>query len=373
MSPAEPSLGSELAQALTEEGVGWRSPRPLLAGLALFGLTAPWLHIHPAWALSAGLWLGHAATDGLCGPLGRRTRPQDHALLPVVLCMALLLGAALGWGVEQALTPDPLTGADRLTRFWLHLSFGAALLGLPLTQGLRRLRALRRVEQERARLRAELQMLQAQIEPHFLFNTLATLRSFVRQGSARALPLLDAVSGLLETTLERVRQDEASTLGQECQVVEHYLAIMALRLGDRLRYRLDVDAALHTLSLPPLMLQPLVENAIQHGIEPSEDGGHVLLQAERADGRLRLRVINSGRPLAGADGPPSGHGLALANLRQRLQTLHGDRAGLRLVTNAEGLTEATLTMPLPDSAPTFASLTPRESATVPLGEHAPRP
>ncbi|MFT7776267.1 sensor histidine kinase [Roseateles sp.] len=345
MSTTTPSPGSDLAQALREEGLGWQRATPLLAGLALFGLTAPWLRGQPAWALSLGLWLGHAATDGLAGLLGRRLRPEHRVALPSLLFLALLLGAMLGWSVEQGLTTAPLSGNDRVTRAWLHFGFGALLLGLPLLQGLRRLRAVRRVEQERARLRAELQMLQAQIEPHFLFNTLATLRSFVRQGSDRALPLLDAVSGLLETTLERVRQAEDSTLGQECQVVEHYLSIMALRLGGRLSYRLDVDAALLDLPLPPLMLQPLVENAIQHGIEPSEGGGEVLLQAERAAGQLRLKVVNSGRGLS--DARPAGHGLALANLRQRLLALHGDQGRLQLATNAQGLTEATLMLPLP--------------------------
>ncbi|KQY85841.1 MULTISPECIES: sensor histidine kinase [Roseateles] len=339
MSHAAPTLASDLAQALGEEGVGWQRPTPLLAGALLFGLAAVWLRAHPAWALSLGLWLGHAASDGVCGLFARR-----RATL-LVLPLALLLGAALGWVVEQALVLDAMTAAERLTRVWLHLGFGAAMLGLPLLQGLRRLRAVRRVEQERARLRAELQMLQAQIEPHFLFNTLATLRSFVRQGSARALPLLDAVSGLLETTLDRVRQAEDSTLGQECQVVEHYLAIMALRLGERLSYRVDVDAELHDLPLPPLMLQPLVENAIQHGIEPSESGGQVLVQAERGGDRLRLKVVNSGCALT--TDTPTGHGLALVNLRQRLHALHGDHAGLSLATNAAGQTEATLTLPMP--------------------------
>lgn len=339
MSPAAPTLSSDLAQALKEEGVGWQRPTPLLLGTALFAVAAIFLREQAAWALSLGLWLGHAVTDGLGGLLARNRR----AALPG-LPLALLLGAALGWAVEQALVLDAMTAAERLTRVWLHLGFGAALLGLPLLQGLRRLRAVRRVEQERARLRAELQMLQAQIEPHFLFNTLATLRSFVRQGSERALPLLDAVSGLLEASLERVRQAEESTLGQECQIVEHYLAIMALRLGERLNYRLDVDAALLHLPLPPLMLQPLVENAIQHGIEPSESGGHVLVQAERADGRLQLRVINSGRALTGET--PAGHGLALTNLRQRLQALHGELATLSLTTNAHGQTEAALLLPL---------------------------
>ncbi|WP_422010791.1 sensor histidine kinase [Roseateles sp.] len=344
MRYADRPLGNELALALAEEALGWHSARPLLAGVALFALSAIWLRGHAAWALSLGLWLGHAATDGLCGLLGRRLNADQQPALPGLLLLALLLGALLGWATEQALAQEPRSGDDRVTRAWLHFSFCALLLGLPLLQGLRRLRAVRRVEQERARLRAELQMLQAQIEPHFLFNTLATLRSFVRQGSDRALPLLDAVSGFLDTVLARIRQTE-STLGEECQLVEHYLTIMRLRLGERLSWRIDVDDALRQLPLPPLMLQPLVENAIQHGIEPSESGGHVRLQATRLGGRLQLRVSNSGKALA--DTAPTGHGLALANLRQRLLALHGGHAELQLTTTADGLTEATLSLPLP--------------------------
>lgn len=120
---------------------------------------------------------------------------------------------------------------------------------------------------------------------------------------------------------------------------------MALRLGSRLAWRIDVDASLLDLPLPPLMLQPMVENAIQHGIEPSEAGGEVRLQASREGDRLRLSVINGGCPLApGAE--PAGHGLALANLRQRLQALYGDAGRLSLATHATGLTDATLTLPL---------------------------
>jgi len=331
-------LGSELAQALREEGMGWQRPGPLLAGLLLFALTAVWWRGHPAWALSLGLWAGHALTDGLCGLLAGRRRFTLLLLPP-----AWLTGSLLGWALEQALTAETMDPAQRLTRLWLHLGFGAVLLALPLLQGLRRVRAVRRVEQERARLRAELQRLQAQIEPHFLFNTLATLRSFVRQGSAQALPLLDALSAMLETTLERVRQTDNSTLGQECEVVSHYLSIMALRLGPRLRYRLDVDEALRDLPLPPLMLQPLVENAIKHGIEPCEAGGELLLQARHEKGLLRLSITNSGQPLEAAG--TTGHGLALVNLRQRLQALHGDLAGLQLTRTAQGLTEAVLILP----------------------------
>jgi hypothetical protein len=335
--------GADLAQVLNEDGLGWRRAFPLLAGVGAFLVTAPWLREHPAWALSLGLWLGHAVTDGLSGWLGRRLTGGRELGLPLLLFLGLLLGATLGWATEMALTTAVLKAGDRLTRLWLHVGFGAALIGVPLLQGLRRVRALRRVEQERALLRAELMLLQAQIEPHFLFNTLATLRSFVRQGSERALPLLDAITGLLESTLERLRQHEHSTLGEECQMVQHYLAIMALRLGDRLAYRLDVDATLHGVRLPPLMLQPLVENAIRHGIECSEAGGTVHLDATVSEGRVRLSVTNSGGPLAATSA--SGHGMAVMNLRQRLEALYGGRASLTLATNAAGLTEATLLLP----------------------------
>ncbi len=349
MNPRDGRWGHDLAQVLNEDGVGWRRVFPLLAGPGLFLVTAPWLREHPAWALSVGLWSGHAVTDGLTGWLGRRVsegplrRLSLSLVLVLVLVLALLAGAMLGWACELALTTALLDLDGRITRFWLHLSFGAALIGLPLLQGLRRVRALRRVEQERALLRAELMLLQAQIEPHFLFNTLATLRSFVRQGSERALPLLDAITGLLEGTLERLRQHEHSTLGEEVEMVRHYLAIMSLRLGERLVHRVEVDAALYGFRLPPLMLQPLVENAIRHGIECSEDGGTIQLMAQVSGTQLRLQITNSGGPLNTASS--AGHGMAIANLRQRLQALYGDRASLTLATNRAGLTEATLLLP----------------------------
>ncbi len=349
MSRQHGSWSHDLVQVLSEEGVGWYRVLPLLAGASLFMMTAPWCRDHPAWALSLGLWVGHGITDGLSGWMGRRRPRGLHRRLPLLLVLALIVGASLGWTLELAMTTAVLDGSDRTTRFWLHLGFGAALIGLPLLQGLRRVRALRRVEQERALLRAELMLLQAQIEPHFLFNTLATLRSFVRQKSALALPLLDAITGLLEGTLERLRHHEHSTLGEELEMVRHYLAIMAMRLGDRLVHRIAVDHALHGFRLPPLMLQPLVENAIRHGIECSEAGGRVDVEAHVVEDQLRLHVTNSGSPLNATSSASvnTGHGMALPNLRQRLQALYGDRASLILATHPDGRTEATLLLPHP--------------------------
>ena len=204
---------------------------------------------------------------------------------------------------------------------------------------------------EMLRVRAELQLLQAQIEPHFLFNTLATLRGLVRQQSSLALPLLDRTTAFLEAVLPEVRTAD-STLGRELHIVEQYLAIMALRLGPRLRYRIEVDPVLHALTLPPLLLQPLVENAIVHGIEPCESGGELLLQAIRSTQGLQLCVRNSGQPLR-LRSPQAGQGLALANLRQRLQALYGHTAEFHLRALSEG-TEASLSLPLSPKAQTVS-------------------
>jgi len=219
------------------------------------------------------------------------------------------------------------------------------MLGVPLVQTWRRRQALHRVVEERARLLAQLQALQAQIEPHFLFNTLAVLRSLVRTGSGQALPLLDGLTGFLEAVLPDVRTLE-STLGREVRIVEQYLAIMALRLGTRLRYRLDVPTALAGKAMPPLLLQPLVENALRHGIEPAEAGGEVVVEASAQAGRLVVTVRNTGAMPGAAPAAPAtaGHGLALDNLRQRLDTMFGTAATFELIIGPHH-TQARLLLP----------------------------
>ncbi len=339
MSAAQ--AADELGLVLREECGGPFKPGLLLIGAAGFALTAlPW-RMHPAWALALGLWLGVSLADALAG-WGARHLAQRWSLI-AWLALSLYLGAAVGFGIEQAFTPQHMDARAQFARAVLHLGFCGLLVGVPIVQGLRRLHALRRLEGERARLTAELQMLQAQIEPHFLFNTLATLRSLVRQGSDQALPLLDGMTGFLEAVLPRVREPH-STLGRELTIVEQYLAIMALRLGPRLAWRIEVPAALHEQPLTPLLLQPLVENAIRHGIEPSEAGGEILLTAHLDGTQLRLCVRNSGAALYLPAAAP-GHGLALENLRQRLHALHGMQARFELCAVGDNATEARVTLP----------------------------
>lgn len=361
---AAPSQGPAAlaARALREEFA--QPPIGPQLGLALlgFGLSAPFWAGQAAWCLALSLWLGCALSQGLLKALSLLAADhlsrQAWSLTGLLCSLALLTGAAAGWQLDLQLHRHwldlPAWGqGEPLARAALHLAFVGLLLGLPLWQRTRRLAGELRLEQERDRVRAELQLLQAQIEPHFLFNTLATLRGLVRQQSSLALPLLDRTSAFLEAVLPRLRTAH-STLGRELHIVEQYLAIMALRLGPRLRYRIEVEPALHALALPPLLLQPLVENALVHGIEPSESGGELHLHARCGEGQLQLRVFNSGQPLQARKVPSAraGHGLALANLRQRLHALYGPAAAFSLGTTADG-TEAMLRLPL-SSQPVFS-------------------
>lgn len=344
-----PHLHGDAADALRDEFL-WRGRWPvMLAGALAFAATYPLFHTRPAWSLALSLWLGYCLAYALTTGCTQLLRPRHWLIALSLLTLCVVLGAAAGWKLEMGLRPDAVAASAQPARMGLHLAFCALLLFTPVAQAAMRQRALQKLEAERARVQAELQMLQAQIEPHFLFNTLATLRSLVRQRSDDALPLLDRISGFLEAVLPQVRQTQ-STLGRELHIVDQYLGILAMRLGSRLSYRIEVDETLHSLPLPPLLLQPLVENAIVHGIEPCETGGSIALQARRQGTQLCLTVCNTGAPLQSAPSE-TGHGVALRNLRDRLRALHGDQAGFSLETTAHG-TQAMLCLPLPMERPT---------------------
>jgi signal transduction histidine kinase len=187
---------------------------------------------------------------------------------------------------------------------------------------------------------AQLALLQAQIEPHFLFNTLANVSSVVESDPKTAKTILEHLNHYLRVSLGRTRRASA-TLADEIDLVHALLAIAALRLGDRLRYSISVPEALATVALPPLLLQPLVENALEHGIEPALKGGEIHIVAERHHGALVLSVRDTG---VGLDAS-SPEGVGLANVRARLASLYGARGRLALYRNAPQGVVAELTMP----------------------------
>jgi hypothetical protein len=196
---------------------------------------------------------------------------------------------------------------------------------------------------EKQALQAQLQMLQAQIEPHMLFNTLANLQALIAVDAIRAQHMLDQLIQYLRATLSASRA-ESTTLGQEFSLLEAYLGLMAVRMGARLSYALHLPDELRALPVPPMLLQPLVENAIRHGLEPKIDGGHVDVRAARAGAQLVLTVIDNGLGLNAAGS--AGTQVGVANIRERLQPLYRDRAAFALNPNTPHGVTAHLTIPL---------------------------
>ena len=179
---------------------------------------------------------------------------------------------------------------------------------------------------------ARLSLLQAQIQPHFLFNTLAALQHWVDVGDARAAPLLRDLTKFLRASTEAMLRPEV-TLAEECAMVERYLSIMQARLGERLCWAIDVAPDCAAQMLPPGLVITLVENAVGHGIEPQLRGGEVRVIARRAeDGSLDLQVLDDG---AGLPAGGASDGVGLANCRERLRHRFGDHAELTLHPRAD--------------------------------------
>jgi sensor histidine kinase YesM len=198
---------------------------------------------------------------------------------------------------------------------------------------------------EKQALQAQLRLLQAQIEPHMLFNTLANLKGLIAIDAPRAQHMLDQLIQYMRVTLLSSRAEQ-TTLGDEFALMDAYLGLMSVRMGARLSYALQLPDDLRTVELPPMLLQPLVENAIKHGLEPKIDGGRVEVRARREGDLLVLTVSDTGLGLDCDPADPNGTHVGLANICERLRALYGERAGCVLTPNAPDGAIATLTIPL---------------------------
>ena len=203
---------------------------------------------------------------------------------------------------------------------------------------------LREEEIERLAAEAELRALRAQINPHFLFNALTTIGYLIESAPPRALKTLMRLTSLLRAVLKS--DGEMTTLGREIELVEHYLDIEKARFEERLQTRVEVPAALRTLPVPTLMVQPLVENAVKHGIAPSLRGGEVAVSARLEGGdspQLVVTIRNTGAPLGDAAGPQSTR-VGLHNVERRLAGHYGAAAALTLSASG-GVTTAEVRLP----------------------------
>jgi LytS/YehU family sensor histidine kinase len=183
-------------------------------------------------------------------------------------------------------------------------------------------------------------MLQAQIEPHFLFNTLANVSCLIDSDPQLAKKLLERLNDWLRVALARARSNSAN-LGDELGMLENYLQILKIRFGERLRWHIDVPEDARLTVFPPMLLQPLVENAVRHGIEPKLGGGEIGIRATTDASTLRIEVSDTG---VGLMGDESG-GAGLANVRARLATLFGAKGRLTLENMTGGGVAATLELP----------------------------
>jgi signal transduction histidine kinase len=283
---------------------------------------------------------------------GQDSRTMLAARLLLTACCALL-GLAITDAVLGGRSMfDVLLHTGLLARYLPGAVAIALLMVAVLASGERRvtreIEAARQQEQiaEAARLLAEAQLrtLQAQIEPHFLYNTLANVVSLIGPDPARARHMLERLIDFLRASLSASRAEHA-TLGFEVDLARAYLDLLTVRMGARLRYRFDVDAACRDLVIPPMLIQPLVENAVMHGIEPKVAGGTVVVRARRLDAGLCVEVLDDGAGLVPA-APRPGGGVGLSNLRERLLTLHGNSAQLQLLENQDGGVTSRLILPI---------------------------
>lgn len=258
------------------------------------------------------------------------------ASIAVGMSLAFFLSGVGGWSDPHAWQPMVIGlffgGIGSITYF---LSERIQILDAEVKQ-----RRLNEVEREKREVEAHLRMLQAQIEPHFLFNTLANVSSLIEVDAAQARRLLERLNDWLRVAVARTRSERA-TLGDELVLLENYLQILAMRFGTRLRWRIDATETIRQLPFPPMLLQPLVENVVRHGIEPKLGGGQLDIIVSLGQDVLRVRVEDEGVGFR----ENSRHGAGLENVRARLNALFGAAGRLELQSNAAGGVSAVLELP----------------------------
>ena len=284
-----------------------------------------------------------------------RTYPLHLRRLVGIVPVAVLLGFFFGNFVG-----DLLVGGS-VFQHWadspqkaLGMLFLSLVAGTVLTHEFvsREVLASEREKAEAARRQAseaQLRLLETQLEPHMLFNTLANLRALIGMDPVRAQTMLDHMIAYLRATLSASRatgHDGQHTLADEFARLQDYLELMKIRMGPRLQFTLDLPEALQRQPVPPLLLQPLVENSIQHGLEPKVEGGSIAIRAMQEGGLLCLEVTDTGLGAPEVLQPRPGHGFGLQQVRDRLLTTFDTLGTMELIAVPAGGTRVRITFPL---------------------------
>jgi sensor histidine kinase YesM len=290
--------------------------------------------------------------------------PRPLLRLAVAVAIGATIGAALtilvkGYTLAYVIEKQKIFALNFITGF-----FNGVFVSLFFVLKFRETRAaeaLHKAEAERLLLskhamESELKLMQAQIEPHFLFNTLASVQFLTETDPPQASRLLGHLLSYLRAALPQMRS-ASTTLGQEIEFAEAYLNILRMRMGPRLDFRIDVPEALRTHPFPPVLLISVVENAVTHGLEPMAAGGHITIAARHDGDCLRVTVTDTGSGLSAESRP--GRGVGLTNIRERLAALFGARGRFTLEDAPPRGARATIEVPvgaaLRDEAPLSAT------------------
>lgn len=295
-----------------------------------------------------------------------------------LMMLAVVAGSWLGTIVTSIVKGrNPLAMLEHEGALWgvlitvsLGVGFGGVILLVTMyrEQKARAAMEAHRAEAERQRIEkqmvsAQLSAMQAQVEPHFLFNTLATVQHLVEVDPPRAGQMLGSLIAYLRAALPQMREN-GTTLAREFALARAYLEVMQVRMGPRLAFALDLPPGLADRPLPPMMLISLVENAIKHGLEPVEAGGRIEVRARESGGTLVIEVANDGANLD----PNARGGTGLSNIRERLATLYGDAARLVMEERKpQGVVARIVLPPAAAVVPVAGAGAPAASADMPGG------
>ena len=284
-----------------------------------------------------------------------RLRPAAGWLVAGIV--AIPTGFIVGHQIAFLLLGEPLrmVGVERISLVPVVFTVlvGALWLHAQATREQLAREAAARSEAQRLAMESQLRLLRAQLEPHMLFNTLANVRSLMREDVERAESMIDQLIVYLRSALA-ASQTESVALSREFAQLRAYLDIMSLRMGPRLSYRLELPAALESAPVPPMLLQPLVENAIKHGLEPKVGPGSIEVVAREVDGGIEIRVSDTGlglpaegdEPEAGPSSRPPNASYGLQHVRDRLRALYGPAGRLSLERRAPTGVSAVVRLPI---------------------------
>jgi LytS/YehU family sensor histidine kinase len=298
------------------------------------------LHLFFNLGIAMCLLLAVVVADRVSDTMAGRRRPYVIAIV-----VSAVGGATIEYFI-RGLTAHPFVVTNAIWRAmeWLLIGGFATFLYVHHRQSLAtlaRLRAseLNRIARSKEMIEAKLKVMQARVEPQFLFNTLAQVRKLFQVDPGLAERMLDELIAYLRAAMPKMR-DTSSTLGQEVDLARAYLAIVKLRLGDRLAFAIDIPPGSRNAPMPPMILLPLVDHAIVHGLEQNQIDGALRVAVEIADGRLRLIIVDSGAGFV-----PEAAGDGIAGIRERLAALYGNDARLELTVRDAGSTEAIMEIP----------------------------